>query len=84
MTKPAAKQVNIHEAKTNLSRLLEEVSAGAEFVIAKAGKPVGKLVPLQSSVSIRRPGYLKGRIGIAEDFDAPLSPAILDAFEGRS
>ena len=77
------KQVNIHRAKTHLSRLVEEASAGAEVTIAKAGKPLAKLVPLRAAKRVRRPGFLKGRIRIAADFDAPLPDALLDAFEGR-
>ena len=76
-------KVNIHEAKTNLSRLVDEVTAGAEIVIAKAGKPVAKLVPIGRS-RVRKPGFLKGRIKIAADFDAPLPTELQDAFEGRT
>ncbi len=83
MKKPAATQVNVHEAKTNLSRLLDEVGSGAEIVIAKAGKPVAQLVPVRAAGVPRKPGFLKGRITIAEDFDAPLPDAVLAAFEGR-
>ena len=75
-------KVNIHEAKTNLSRLVDEVTAGAEIVIAKAGKPVAKLVPIGRG-RVRKPGFLKGRIRIAADFDASLPSELLDAFEGR-
>jgi prevent-host-death family protein len=78
------KQVNIHRAKTHLSRLLEEVSAGEEVTIAKAGKPLARLVPLAPARRARKPGFLKGRIRIAADFDAPLPDALLDAFEGKS
>ena len=76
-------KVNIHEAKTNLSRLVDEVTAGAEIVIAKAGKPVAKLVPI-GPARARKPGFLKGRIKIAADFDAPLPAELLDTFEGRT
>ena len=76
-------QVNIHEAKTNLSRLLDRVAEGGEVVIAKAGKPVAKLVPIAPAKRVRKPGFLKGKIKIAADFDAPLPPDLLDAFEGR-
>jgi prevent-host-death family protein len=76
-------KVNIHEAKTNFSRLVDEVAGGAEIVIAKAGKPVAKLVPIGRS-RVRKPGFLKGRIKIAADFDAPLPAELLDAFEGRT
>jgi len=77
-------QVNIHEAKTNLSRLLDRVAEGGEVVIAKAGKPVAKLVPIAPAKRVRKPGFLKGKIKIAADFDAPLPPDLLDAFEGRT
>lgn len=76
------KQINVHHAKTHLSRVLDEVSAGEEFTIAKAGKPVAKLVPLTARPR-RKPGFLKGRIRIAADFDAPLPEALLDVFEGK-
>ena len=76
--------VNIHEAKTHLSKLLEEVSQGREIVIAKSGKPMAKLTGISAAKPIRKPGFLKGKIRIAEDFDAPLPDDILDAFEGKS
>lgn len=77
------KQVNVHEAKTHFSRLLDEVAEGAEIVIARAGDPVARLVPIKPAKPIRRPGFLKGRIRIADDFDAPLPDELLKAFEGR-
>ena len=61
--------VNIHEAKTNLSRLLDQVSKGGEVIIARAGRPIAKLVPYQSSPRHRVPGTEKGKIWISEDFD---------------
>ena len=76
--------VNIHEAKTHLSKLLEEVSQGKDVVIAKAGKPVAKLTGLSPVRPVRKPGFLKGKIKIADNFDAPLSDELLDAFEGKS
>jgi prevent-host-death family protein len=75
--------VNIHSAKTHLSRLVEDVARGEEIVIAKAGKPVARLVPLTISRPKRRLGGLAGKMRISEDFDAPLPDDILDAFEGR-
>lgn len=75
-------QVNIHEAKTHLSKLLEAVARGEEVVIAKSGRPVAKLVPLEDFE--RRPGSLVGRIRIAEDFDAPLPDDLAAAFRGES
>ncbi|HLU50184.1 MAG TPA: type II toxin-antitoxin system Phd/YefM family antitoxin [Planctomycetota bacterium] len=75
--------VNIHEAKTHLSRLLEEVSQGAEIIIAKAGKPVARLVPVTPSPSRRKLGWLVGRLSVPEEFDAPLPEEVIAAFEGQ-
>ncbi len=61
--------INIHEAKTHLSRLLERVAEGEEIVIAKAGKPVAKLVPYNEALGPRSPGGWEGRVRIAPDFD---------------
>lgn len=72
--------VNVQEAKTHLSRLLERVAAGEEIVLSRAGTPVARLVPM--SAVPRRPGRGKGRITMADDFDAPLPDELLDAFEG--
>ncbi len=63
--------VSVHEAKTHLSRLLQRVEAGEEVVIARAGNPVARLVPVDPKRS-RVPGRLKGSVTIAEDFDGPL------------
>jgi len=68
------RQVNLHEAKTHLSRLVDAAAKGTEIVIAKAGKPMARLVPLRpASRKERKPGALRGKIWIAEDFDAPMS-----------
>jgi prevent-host-death family protein len=75
-----ARTVNVHEAKTHLSKLLAEVGRGEEIVIARAGKPVARLVPLEPRRAPRQPGSAKGQIWIADDFDAPLPDEILDAF----
>lgn len=76
--------VNIHAAKTHLSRLVEEAAAGKEIVIAKAGKPVAKLGPLSPTGGKKRKlGILAGKGTVPEDFDAPLPEELLDAFEGR-
>jgi len=75
--------VNVHEAKTHLSELLKRVERGEEIVIARAGQPVAKLVPVCNRVEPRQPGGWKGEVWIAPDFDAPLPDDILDAFEGR-
>jgi len=71
--------VNIHEAKTHLSRLVEEVAAGAEVIITKAGKPIARLTPISAPVRKKRLGLLKGRIKVPEDFNAPLDEATLAA-----
>ncbi len=75
-------QVNIHEAKTHLSRLLVRVMEGEEIIIAKSGKPVARLIALKEQPSNRLPGSAKGRVTIASDFDAPLPEAVLREFEG--
>ena len=76
------KFVNIHEAKTHLSRLLDEVSRGEEVTIAKAGKPIARLVPVTNSRPTRTPGFLRGKIRMSDDFDAPLPDDIQRSFEG--
>jgi prevent-host-death family protein len=65
------KQVNIYEAKSQLSRLIDEVEAGAEIILARNGRPVARLVPLQRQAHDREPGSLAGKIWIAPDFDEP-------------
>ncbi len=75
--------VNIHEAKTHLSQLLQRVIAGEEIILAKAGKPVARLVPFTAAPAQRLPGSARGQIWIAPDFDAPLPDEILAAFEGQ-
>ncbi len=74
--------INVHAAKTHFSRLLDRVAAGEEIVIAKAGKPVARLAPLEPAGVKRRLGLLQGRGGVPADFDAPLPDAVLDTFEG--
>jgi prevent-host-death family protein len=74
--------LNLYEAKTRLSALVDEAAAGKEIIIAKAGKPMAKLVPLGPG-SRREPGSAKGKIWIASDFDAPLPEPIARAFSGR-
>ena len=72
--------VNIHAAKTNLSSLVEKAAAGEEIIIAKAGKPVARLVPLEEPDFRKSFGILKGKIRVSDDFDAPLPPEILKSF----
>jgi prevent-host-death family protein len=74
------KSVNIHAAKTNLSSLVERAAAGEEIVIAKAGKPLARLVPYTPPAPRRKPGAWKGHVRIGKDFDAPLPPEIARAF----
>jgi prevent-host-death family protein len=74
--------INIHEAKTHLSRLVEEVAAGREVVIAKNGVPRARLVPFERARKLRF-GVLKGKIRYPDDFDAPLRAGVQALFEGR-
>jgi prevent-host-death family protein len=78
--------VNIHEAKTHLSKLIEQTLAGGEgFVIARAGKPVVKVVPLnQADAPKSRTGFMKGRLTVPDDFDTMGQEEIEAMFEGRS
>ena len=73
-----AKQVNVHEAKTHLSKLIAEVEKGHEIVLARDGKPVAKLVPFRAKTNRITFGDFKGRIWIADDFDAPLPDDLLE------
>jgi prevent-host-death family protein len=77
------KTVNLYEAKTHLSKLVEAAARGEEIIIAKAGKPRARLVPLESRSPGRRPGGLKGQIRIADDFDDELPPEVLTRFLGE-
>jgi prevent-host-death family protein len=77
------KQVNIHEAKTELSKLVERAEAGEEIVIARAGKPAAKLVPVTKSRGRRRLGLLDGKFRVPDNFNAPLPESIIRAFEDR-
>lgn len=73
--------VNVHEAKTHLSRLLDRVSQGEEIVIARAGRPVARLVPVRERPERREPGGASGLVVVGEDFDAPLPEEVLETFE---
>jgi prevent-host-death family protein len=77
------KQVNIHQAKTELSKLIERAEAGEEIVIARAGKPAAKLVPLTRARGRRRLGLLDGKFRIPDDFNKVLPDSVIHAFEGR-
>ena len=76
-------KVNIHEAKTQFSRLVDAAANGEEIIIAKAGKPAARLVPLERVKTKRRFGALKGKIRIGDDFDTPLPGDLIATFEGR-
>ncbi len=73
-------QINIHEAKTHFSKLITQASLGEEIIIARAGKPVARLVALEKPKKNREPGSAKGQISMSDDFNAPLPDEILDSF----
>ncbi len=75
-----AMRVNMHEAKSDLSRLVAQARQGEEVIIMRAGKPVARLVPIPEE---RSPGLARGRLRIGPDFDAALPEDVLDTFEGR-
>jgi prevent-host-death family protein len=75
--------MNLYHAKSQLSALVDRAAAGEEIVIAKNGRPLAKLVPFRTR-TVRRPGRGKGRIWMARNFDAPLPPDLLTAFNGGS
>jgi len=76
------RQVNVHEAKTQLSQLLARVQQGEEIIIAKADMPIARLVPMGDLPVVRVAGSAKGKVIIAPDFDAPLPQPLAEAFEG--
>ena len=75
--------VNMHEAKTQLSRLVERALQGEEIVIARSGKPVARLVPVKQGLAPRQPGSMRGLIVVPDDFDDPLPEDLLRLFEGE-
>ncbi len=75
--------VNLYDAKTALSQLVDRAAAGEEIIIAKAGKPRAKLVPVRPTRAPRKPGGWEGRVRIGKAFNAPLPKALRDAFEGH-
>jgi prevent-host-death family protein len=79
-----AETVNIYDAKTRLSQLVERASGGEEIIIAKAGKPLVKLVPVRAPKKRRRPAGVFVGTGLLEALDEPWPQEILDAFEGKS
>jgi len=75
--------INIYEAKTQLSKLIEQAAAGKDVVIARGGKPVARLTRLDMPKRKLKFGVLKGKVKIAEDFDAKLPDEVVAQFEGR-
>lgn len=75
--------VNMREAKTHLSRILDAVAAGADVVIARAGKPVARLVPIEQVPKPKQLGLLRGRIKVPADFNLPLRADVVADFEDR-
>ena len=75
--------VNIYEAKTRLSQLVDKAAAGEDVVVSRNGKPLVRLTRLESAPRRIKFGLLKGKVTIAPDFDAPLPDAVLAGFEGR-
>ena len=75
---------NMHQAKSQLSKLIESVQEGETVTIAKAGKPVAMLGPLHTGKRPRRRGFLKGQIQLGPEFDEQLPADVLDAFEGKT
>jgi prevent-host-death family protein len=80
MTEPA--QFNMHEAKTQFSRLVERAAAGEEIIISKAGRPIARLGPIPRTVTPRKPGRWRGRVAIHDDFDES-PPETAAAFRGE-
>jgi len=74
--------INIHDAKTHLYSIVDRVAAGAEVVIAKAGKPMARLSPIERTPKNKKLGMLKGRITVPKDFNAPLEESVAGDFEG--
>lgn len=79
---PAKHQYNVHEAKTHLSHILEEVEAGEEVIISRAGRPIARLQPVSEEFTPRAPGPWRGKVTIHEDFDE-LDPDVAAAFNGE-
>jgi prevent-host-death family protein len=78
-----SKPVDLYDAKTHLSELVDRAAEGEEIIIAKAGTPKARLVPLNKPAKPRQPGAWRGRVRVARDFDAPLPDTVLEGFEGE-
>jgi prevent-host-death family protein len=77
-------KVNIHQAKTQFSRLVELAASGEEVIIARSGQPVARLVPYRAKGAARKPGTMRGKIRIKKNFDEPLPKELLASFTGKS
>jgi prevent-host-death family protein len=75
-------EINIHEAKTHFSKLLQKVASGEEVTIARAGVPIARLVPAEPMNKVRPLGFARGEVWVADDFDAPLPDELLKEFYG--
>lgn len=75
--------INLHDAKTHLSRIVDDVAAGAEVVIAKAGKPMARLIPIRPATRPKTLGLLEGQIVVPDDFNTPLPDSVIAQFDGR-
>lgn len=76
--------LNLYEAKTSLSKLVDRAAAGEEIIISKAGRPMARLCPLVARPARRQPGGWQGKVRISDDFDAPLPDELLNTFDGES
>ncbi len=76
-------QVNIYEAKTHLSKYVEQAESGQDVIIARGGRPIARLTSISPRKRAIRFGVLKGKVHVADDFDAPLPDEVLAGFEGR-
>ena len=76
-----SEKVNIYDAKTRLSQLVERAEAGEEIIIARAGRPAARLVPFRAAGEKRKPGRMRGHIRVGADFDAPLPAGLFDRDE---
>lgn len=77
--KPMKETVNIYEAKTRLSQLVDRAAKGDDVIIARAGRPVARLIAFRPTATVRKPGRMRGRIRVGKDFDAPLPDDLFES-----
>lgn len=77
-------EVNVYDAKTHLSRLINRAEAGEEIVITRHGRPVARLIPIVKQGQPRKLGSLRGKVRMSDDFDQPLPEEVMAGFEGSS